>query len=98
MSPFVPQPPPFPSRVVNPLLRSSVLLTIGEAERRDRYRKAAEMAKDAGFPDVHEKLRALAEDEERHSKVLSQALKEALKRELLSEKHNEDRTYLALER
>jgi len=39
------------------------------------------------------------EDLEDHQlKVLSQALKETLKRELLSEKHNEDSTYSVLER
>ncbi|MDH7556312.1 MAG: hypothetical protein QHG94_05195, partial [Candidatus Methanosuratincola sp.] len=38
------------------------------------------------------------EREDYQLKVLSQALKEALKRELLSEKQNEDSTYSALER
>jgi len=36
--------------------------------------------------------------EDHQLKILSQALKETLKRELLSEKHNEDGTYSALER
>jgi rubrerythrin len=47
-----------------------------KAERRDRYLEAAELAKDKGFPEVHEKLRALAEDEESHSKVLREILAE----------------------
>jgi site-specific recombinase XerD len=40
----------------------------------------------------------LQDREDYQLKVLSQALKESLKRELLSEKHNEDGTYSALER
>jgi len=47
-----------------------------KAERRDRYRKVAEMAKSAGFPDVHEKLRRLADDEGSHSAVLKEILSE----------------------
>lgn len=49
-----------------------------KAERRDRNRRAAEMAKNAGFPDTHKKLSALADDEGSHSAVL---------REILSELH-----------
>jgi len=40
----------------------------------------------------------LQDREDYQLKVLSQALKESLKRELLSEKHNEDSTYSAPER